>query len=127
MDTFFDKFQGGILVAIKTKNIVSFYYGDNSWWLLDDWESDILNGKYFSEINPLKIEFNELKLNDFRLNDFLPSLYIDFDDKVIYNSFYDQALETRVIDGWLGVFIDNKNELLKLIPQEFQYWDDKHH
>lgn len=124
MNTFFDRFQGGILVAVKTNNVVSFYYGDNSWWLMDDWESNILNGSYFNEIEPLIVEFHELKINTVSSNNYLPSFYMDFDNKAIYNNFYDQALETRIIEGWSGFFIENKNEFLFLIPKEFHYWDN---
>jgi len=111
------KFQGGVFAVIKVNNIVSFYYGDNSWWLIDDWEREILNDTYFNEISPLKIEFFNLK-NAYRTeclnhsnefcSSYLPSLYVDFDNKELYNNFYDQALENRVIEGWKGFFIENK-------------------
>ena len=42
MSEFFDRFQGGIYVMIKENSQHSYYFGENSWWLIDDWESDIM-------------------------------------------------------------------------------------
>ncbi|PBI85662.1 hypothetical protein BSF41_36390 [Flavobacterium sp. ACN2] len=88
MNSYFNKFQDGIFVIIKLDNKPSIYFGENSWWLLDDWENEILNNKYLQEIEPLKIEFESIynafkteysNLNKSTYNNFLPSLYIDFD------------------------------------------------
>ena len=85
MNSYFNKFQGGIFVVIKIDNKFSIYYGENSWWLLDDWEHNILKNNYLQEIEYLKIEFENINkayktesvnLVKTSLNNYLPSLYI---------------------------------------------------
>lgn len=67
MNSYFNTFQDGIFVIIKLDNKPSIYFGENSWWLLDDWENEILNNKYLQEIESLKLNLKvsimHLKLN----------------------------------------------------------------
>ncbi|CAA9197381.1 hypothetical protein FLA105534_01589 [Flavobacterium bizetiae] len=132
MNSYFNKFQGGIFVVIKIDNKFSIYYGENSWWLLDDWEHDILKNNYLQEIEYLKIEFENINkayktesVNVVKtsFNNYLPSLYIDFDNKELYSNYSDQLIENRIIEGWKGFFIENQNRFLELIPKEFRYWE----
>lgn len=132
MNSYFNKFQGGIFVVIKIDNKFSIYYGENSWWLLDDWEHDILKNNYLQEIEYLKIEFENINkayktesVNVVKtsFNNYLPSLYIDFDNKELYSNYSDQLIENRIIEGWKGFFIENQNTFLELIPKEFRYWE----
>lgn len=132
MSSYFNKFQGGIFVIIKLDNKLSNYYGENSWWLLDDWEHNILKNNYLQEIEYLKIEFENINkayktesvnLVKTSLNNYLPSLYIDFDNKELYSNYSDQLIENRIIEGWKGFFIENQNTFLELIPKEFRYWE----
>lgn len=132
MNSYFNKFQGGIFVVIKIDNKFSIYYGENSWWLLDDWEHNILKNNYLQEIEYLKIEFENInkayKTESANLvktspNDYLPSLYIDFDNKELYSNYSDQLIENRIIEGWKGFFIENRNKFLELIPKECKYWE----
>jgi hypothetical protein len=134
MNSYFNKFQDGIFVIIKLDNKSSIYFGENSWWLLDDWENEILNKKYLQEIEPLKIEFESIynafkteysNLNKSNCNNFLPSLYIDFDHKKLYSNFFDQSLENRIMEGWKGIFIENQVQFLELIPENYKYWKSK--
>lgn len=131
MSSYFNKFQGGIFVIIKLDNKASIYFGENSWWLLEDWENDILNNTYLQEIEPLKIEFENVNtayetefsnLVKSSNNNYLPSLYIDFDDKELYSNYFDQAIENRIMEGWKGSFIENQDKFLELIPKEVRYW-----
>ncbi|MFD2939033.1 hypothetical protein [Flavobacterium notoginsengisoli] len=129
MSSYFNKFKDGIFVIIKLDNKASIYFGENSWWLLEDWENDILNNTYLQEIKPLKIEFeNTSYKNDFSnlvkssYNNYLPSLYIDFDNKELYSNYFDQAIENRIMEGWKGSFIENQDKFLELIPKEVRYW-----
>lgn len=132
MSSYFNKFQGGIFVVIKLDNKLSIYYGENSWWLLDDWEYNIFNNNYLQEIEYLKIEFENInkayKTEGINLvktpfNNYLPSLYIDFDNKELYSNYFDQVIENRIIEGWKGFFIENRNKFLELIPKEYRYWE----
>jgi hypothetical protein len=132
MSSYFNKFQGGIFVVIKLDNKLSIYFGENSWWLLDDWENDIFRNTYLQEIESLKIEFENInkayKIEDSNLarssfNNYLPSLYIDFDSKELYSNYFDQAIENRISEGWKGFFIQNQNKFLELIPKEGRYWE----
>lgn len=132
MNSYFNKFQGGIFVVIKIDNKFSIYYGENSWWLLDDWEHNILKNNYLQEIEYLKIEFENINkayktesvnLVKTSLNNYLPSLYIDFDNKELYSNYSDQLIENRIIEGWKGFFIDNRNKFLELIPKKCRYWE----
>ncbi|MDY0986520.1 hypothetical protein SOM12_03780 [Flavobacterium sp. CFBP9031] len=134
MNSYFNKFQDGIFVIIKLDNKPSIYFGENSWWLLDDWENEILNNKYLQEIEPLKIEFESIynafkteysNLNKSTYNNFLPSLYIDLDHKKLYSNFFDQSLENRIMEGWKGIFIENQVQFLELIPENYKYWKYK--
>ncbi|TDW52267.1 hypothetical protein EV144_101956 [Flavobacterium sp. 270] len=129
MSSYFNRFQGGIFTIIKFDNKCSVYFGENSWWLLDDWESDILSNNYLKQIEFLKLEFEEIsnayKSEQFNLNKtyhYLPSLYLDFDNRELYTHFFDQAIENRLIEGWKGLFIENQNTFLELFPPESQYW-----
>jgi len=131
MSSYFNKFQGGIFVVIKLDNKLSIYFGENSWWLLDDWENDIFNNIYLEEIESLKIEFESINkayktefsnLATSSFNNYVPSLYIDFDNKELYSNYFDQVLENRIIEGWKGFFIENQNKFLELIPKECAYW-----
>ena len=132
MNSYFNKFQGGIFVVIKIDNKLSIYYGENSWWLLDDWEHNILKNNYLQEIEYLKIEFENINkayktesvnLVKTSFNNYLPSLYIDFDNKELYSNYSDQLIENRIIEGWKGFFIDNRNKFLELIPKKCRYWE----
>jgi len=132
MNSYFNKFQGGIFVVIKIDNKLSIYYGENSWWLLDDWEHNILKNNYLQEIEYLKIEFENINkaykteggnLAKASFNNYLPSLYIDFDNKELYSNYSDQLIENRIIEGWKGFFIDNRNKFLELIPKKCRYWE----
>jgi hypothetical protein len=132
MSSYFNKFQGGIFVVIKLDNKLSIYFGENSWWLLDDWENDIFSNTYLQEIESLKIEFENINeaykteganLVRSSFNNYLPSLYIDFDNKKLYSNYFDQAIENRISEGWKGFFIENQNKFLELIPKEGRYWE----
>ena len=132
MNSYFNKFQGGIFVVIKIDNKFSIYYGENSWWLLDDWEHNILKNNYLQEIEYLKIGFENINkayktesvnLVKTSFNNYLPSLYIDFDNKELYSNYSDQLIENRIIEGWKGFFIDNRNKFLELIPKKCRYWE----
>lgn len=132
MSSYFNKFRGGIFVVIKLDNKLSIYYGENSWWLLDDWENDISNNNYLQQIESLQIEFENInkvytteEANVVRnsFNNYLPSLYINFDSKELYSNYFDQALENRIGEGWKGFFIENQNKFLELIPKEGRYWE----
>lgn len=132
MNSYFNKFQGGIFVVIKIDNKFSIYYGENSWWLLDDWEHNILKNNYLQEIEYLKIEFENINkayktesvnLVKTSLNNYHPSLYIDFDNKELYSNYSDQLIENRIIEGWKGFFIENRNKFLELITKECRYWE----
>ena len=132
MNSYFNKFQGGIFVVIKIDNKFSIYYGENSWWLLDDWEHNILKNNYLQEIEYLKIGFENINkaykteggnLAKTSFNNYLPSLYIDFDNKELYSNYSDQLIENRIIEGWKGFFIDNRNKFLELIPKKCRYWE----
>lgn len=132
MNSYFNKFQGGIFVVIKIDNKFSIYYGENSWWLLDDWEHNILKNNYLQEIEYLKIEFENINkaykteganLIKTSFNNYLPNLYIDFDNKELYSNYSDQLIENRIIEGWKGFFIDNRNKFLELIPKKCRYWE----
>ncbi|WP_433829526.1 hypothetical protein [Flavobacterium anhuiense] len=128
MNSYFSKFQNGIFTVLQLDGKLSLYFGENSWWLLDDWENDILNNNYLQEIEHLKIEFESIhnayktENSDLEKNNYLPSLYIDFDNRELYSNFFDQALENRIIKGWKGVFIENQSQFLDLIPENCRYW-----
>lgn len=132
MSSYFNKFQDGIFVVIKLDNKLCIYFGENSWWLLDDWENDIFSNTYLQEIESLKIEFENINeaykteganLLRSSFNNYLPSLYIDFDNKELYSNYFDQAIENRISEGWKGFFIENQNKFLELIPKEGRYWE----
>ena len=40
--------SGGILVLIINRGRGSYYFGDNSYWLLDDWEPEVAAGTYLT-------------------------------------------------------------------------------
>jgi hypothetical protein len=128
MNSYFSKFQNGIFTVLKLDGKPFLYFGENSWWLLDDWENDILKNNYLQEIEHLKIEFESIhnayktEYSDLEKSNYLPSLYIDFDNKELYSNFFDQALENRIIEGWKGIFIENQNQFLELIPENCRYW-----
>ncbi|WP_158974301.1 hypothetical protein [Cellulophaga sp. L1A9] len=135
MNDYFKKLQGGIFVLVKRNETLKYYFSENSMFLIDDWESEIINGTYFDELNKYEIPFDKIYLsikflkNDMTTEEFdkminwkMPQLIIDFDKKKLINNFYDQALEDRIPENWDGSFIENRNDFLQLIPEKMNYW-----
>ena len=114
------KLTGGIIVYIIIKNKGQYYYGENSYWLLDDWKSEIDDGSYMKIVEKLKVDvslFSEETAFDYR-----PHVIIDFDKREMYSSYFDQVLETHVPSNWNGHWIDDYEFLLEKIPIDDQYW-----
>ena len=135
MNNYFKNLQGGIFALVISKGKCKFYFSENSMFLIDDWESEILNEKYFVELSKYETPIEEIIVSINELKEQLtsdevekiiywkmPRLIINFDNKELINNYYEQALENRIPGNWKGKFIEDKDEFLKLIPKEMTYW-----
>ena len=132
----FEELKGGSFALYIRENKLQYYYAENSWYLIDDWNSEIENGEDFELIKKHKVEYLllenaiELLKNKYeqrfwaeKLNWKLPTLTINFDNKILTSNYFDQALENRVPTKWEGKYISKREEFLNLIPDEFKYWN----
>ncbi len=124
----------GNLIAFIKKGKEEYYclakieYWIGEWWNgYVDLSKDSLEELYFEYLNQFKIDFIELKDaysqliktgNKFKIEGNKPSLFIDFELKLLVSNFYDQSLENRVADNWTGKY----GEVLQYIPEEYKYW-----
>lgn len=102
-------------------NQEAYYYGENSWWLIDGWSERIRQGVYFEYIEKLKI--NPWSFSSECKQRHLPQLIIDFDKQLLINNFYDQALESRVPADWQGVWVADQPTFLTHIPVSARFWE----
>lgn len=125
------------LIAFVQKGNEQFYcLAEVEYWIVEWWDGyvDLSNGSledlYFEYLNRFKLNYCELreaygKLRDlgeqFKLDGNKPSLFIDFDRKVLLSNFYDQALEKRIPNDWEGVF----GKVEESIPEKYKYWKTK--
>lgn len=116
-----DKLTGGIMVYALIDNNPSYYYAENSVWLLDDWHRQISDMSYWEYIAKFKIDFTTLPFEFLAKN--LPQLILDFDQKILINNYFDQAFEDRIPEGWQGIWMENTTEFLNMIPVQKRYWD----
>lgn len=144
---YFEQFLG-YYVLIKNNQQYNYYCGDSICWLLDWWLEDtgFNNQTYIDAIQAdasesnvpfAKLSLLELKKAVIEINNHLkededlmyviwfklPNIIIDFDAKILYNNVYDYAFEDKIPVNWQGVFIEQKKELLELIPQKIRYWE----
>lgn len=114
------KLTGGIIAYIIDKEKSQFYYGENSYWLLDDWRDELENESYLQVVEKLKIDVASFA-KDTALK-YLPQVIIDIENKSLQSSYYDQALENRVPATWKGKWVKNPELLLEEIPIKDRYW-----
>ena len=112
---------GGILVCVIHDGVIKYHYGENSYWLLDDWEYEIVNGGYLKEIDSLRVTKGGWP--EVYRKKYLPKVIVDLDNKVLRNNYYDQAIERRVPSGWEGYWIENQEEFLEYIPSGARFWE----
>lgn len=124
-------------VCVKQNETLSYYHADVEYWVQNSWFAYIDSKKndiedlYFQFIQQFKVDLYEIKeayallveeertkQNILALYGNLPSVYIDFDEKLFINHFYDQVLEKNVIEGWVGRY----ENFLDRIPLEYRYW-----
>lgn len=115
--------SGGIVVYVINKKSSTFYYSENSTWLLDDWYNNIEDGSYFNFLAQFKLDIFLYSNEELKNN--LPQLLINFDEKTVINNYYDQALEDRIPEFWSGIWIEGTDDFLNLIPVEDRYWEFK--
>lgn len=114
--------SGGILVLIINRGQGSYYFGDNSYWLLDDWEPEVAAGTYLGKLDSMKVY--PMKWPSSFLKKYRPELIINLDQKMLLSNYYDQALENRVPHDWEGRWIENKEDFIKHIPIQDRYWEE---
>jgi hypothetical protein len=122
------------IIVYVEKNKQSFFcYSDKTEWIVESWFGHIypfqgtLEDTYFEYIKQFKVSTEELKSayqtvhlsqDLYQIYGNLPSIYIDFDQKLFLSRYYDQALESRMIEGWTGKY----QTFFDLIPEEDRYW-----
>jgi len=47
VENFFDTLSGGNFALLIKDNIEKFVYAENSVFLIDDWNDEVINGEYF--------------------------------------------------------------------------------
>lgn len=117
-----NKLSGGILVLIINDGKGLYYYGDNSYWLLDDWEPEVSAGTYIHELTRLRVSPEEWSSE--LLEKFRPELIINLDSKLLISNYYDQALETRIPSGWEGCWIENQDDFMNQVPAKNRFWEE---
>ena len=124
----------GIVAFVKYKDESFYCIAEVEYWLMDSWSSYLEDEKdfdfYFDFIRQFKVNYRELcfsfpdvlKLGDeFDIVYSKPLLYIDFEKKLFVSYYYEQDLEEKVVDGWIGKY----SEVYNLIPEEYRYWELK--
>jgi hypothetical protein len=125
-----------IVVLTKKSGDYCYFFSDKEFWILEYWDAYVtpsieeeLEDTYFQFLQPFSVSYEELdaeakrviskgKEDRVKLNK--PSLYVDFDCKVFYSQFYDQALENRLYDSWLGRFEPFEEN----VPKKLIYWQE---
>lgn len=116
-----NKLTGGIIAYVMKDNKPTYYYAENSVWLLDDWHRQIIDMTYWMHIAEFKVDIPTLPFDFLAKN--LPKLILDFDQKILINNYFDQAFEDRIPEGWQGVWMEHASEFLNRIPVQNRYWD----
>jgi hypothetical protein len=116
-----NELTGGILVCITHKGETSFYYGENSCWLLDDWSTEVANGTYLQEMESQKVDISQWP--ETYLRKYLPELIIDLDRKILRSNYYDQALERRIPGDWQGIWVEDLQDFLAYLPASARLWE----
>lgn len=114
--------SGGILVLLIKDGQGGYYFGENSFWLLDDWESEVSEGTYINKLASLKVDPKEWP-NSFLVK-YRPELIINLDQKMLTSNYYDQALERRVPNGWEGRWIESGDVFLEHIRLQDRFWGE---
>lgn len=125
-----------IVVLVKKNNDYCYFFSDKEFWILEYWDAYVtpsnessLENAYFHFLQPFSVSYEELiteakrvmsKGNMERVKVNKPSLYVDFDSKILYSQYYDQALENRLRNGWEGRF----ESFEEVIPKEIIYWQE---
>ncbi len=96
----------------------------------DRFDIDVVNQdnveKFFIGMGEYEVQQNELtsflvERSTTKVTGLAPSLFIDFDLKVVYSYYPEPAsFEKHIPDDWEGCYRD----ILPLIPDEYKYWVD---
>lgn len=125
-----------IIVYGKKGDDTGYYFSEKEYWIVEWWDSygeikDVsqtsLEEQYYQfiqkfriDIKSIKKEYESLKnkglIDDIECN--IPCVYVDFGSKLFLSTYYDQALEDKMIKGWTGKY----ESFLHLIPEEYHYW-----
>lgn len=100
----------------------AYYYGDNSFWLLDDWEPEVKAATYTNELASLKV--NPEEWSSELLEKHRPELIINLDEKLLLSNYYDQALETRIPSDWEGRWIESQNDFMEQVSTKDRFWEE---
>jgi hypothetical protein len=125
-----------IIAYGKRGNDTGYYFSDKEYWIVEWWDSygeikDVsqisLEEQYYNFIQRFRIDIDELKkayklleekglIYDIMHN--IPCVYVDFDNELFISTYYEQALEDKMIGNWQGKY----EPFLHLIPEEYHYW-----
>ncbi len=124
-----------IIVLVKYNDRYTYYISEKEDWLLEyelgqtntiEGESKISSfleamKKYIVNLDLLKSFVLKYAPNEIisEVIHYFPSLLIDFDEKVLYSSFYElTTFEREVPSDWEGLFCN----FYEKIPDAFKYW-----
>lgn len=125
----------GIIALIKKNGKYEFNALDSSYCVLEDYAKEIENGEFFNWIRETQLDY-ELMQKDFAevrnsnnkelLEKYLiwekPNIYIDFDNKILINNYFDRAFEKMTLPNWTSEYEEAFDVFEKNIPKGLKYW-----
>lgn len=127
-----------LIVGVVFQNQWSWYVTEREYWFLnvemeDRFGIEVLDETtaecFFERIHDYKVATSDLTCTLIELEDafgsyddvleFMPAIYVNFDDKVLYSLFPEpMSFEHYVPDGWTGEYRD----FCALVPEGERYW-----
>ena len=102
-------------------------------WIVEYWNGyvDLSKGslelQYFEYLKKFKLDYAELVQSYkslipngdvFDIEGNKPKIYADFDLKIFKSNFFEQSLESRMSNGWIG----EHGNFEEMIPDHLNYW-----
>ncbi|MGN7356210.1 hypothetical protein ACTHPF_02515 [Paenibacillus sp. SAF-054] len=132
------EYAQNIIVCVVFQNTWKWYITEREYWFLnvemeDRFGIEVLDestaARFLHQIQDLEVPVSELANMLTELEavfqsyddvlEFIPAMYVNFDDKVLYSLFPEpMSFEHYVPAGWTGEYLD----FLNILPADQQYW-----
>jgi hypothetical protein len=124
----------GVLIGlVKLKGSTFYCMAPVENWIVEYWNGyvDLSKGslelQYFEYLKKFKLDYAELVQSYkslipngdvFDIEGNKPKIYADFDLKIFKSNFFEQSLESRMSNGWIGEY----GNFEEMIPDHLNYW-----